>query len=442
MAITHELNESKVVASQVQYLRADRKTREEQYLTALHSVRDQRDAVSDLSECPTRIGDLGDYLTRTRSVYGRERLAGLRTDYAADLERRRIAHFRKSYARDHLVEPPVVTVPKEIPPRSLTRTVTLVRYVLPLLQREDQVSFARPDQSREEKFTDYYWRVHAKGENRVEPDRLYVGSERQAEARSIHRRAIKRLFRQVSAQRHEMASLDFAPFYLDVQGGRPVAKLILASEDVARGLKQGLTLSGLLTPHLPDWYTWRNRGPNVHAIVSFKPGCLLTDDQMAQLAKRYLAALGIEIARHRFAVIRHEDARNPHIHFVWSRVRDDGAFISHPAMTRDRVLHLVAGVQDCVVLGKTFRDALGGMSRPCLIGDTLLDRGGSIAWLQLPCGKKNAIPLQGPVAARRIAAVGFLFDECVGGLPKVIGYWGGNSIHSSGRLLDEYLVRE
>jgi hypothetical protein len=238
------------------------------------------------------------------------------------------------------------------------------------------------------------------------------------------------------------ATVDFAPFYLDTNGGRSVAKLILASDEVALGLKKGEALSELLAPHLPDWYTKRNRGPCVHAMVSFKPGYNPSDEQLAQLAKRYLVALGIDLGRFRFAVIRHEDSNNAHMHMVWSRVRDDGAFITHPAFTRDRILHLVAGVQDYVVLGRTFRDALGGTSRSCVLADSLLNCGGAMAWLRLPCGRKKTIPLQGPSAAKRLAEVGFLFDECIGGIPKVCGYWGEKSTHSSGRLLDDYLVRE
>ena len=93
------------------------------------------------------------------------------------------------------------------------------------------------------------------------------------------------------------------------------------------------------------------------------------------------------------------------------------------------------------MVGKTFRDALGGTSSACIMADHLIDSGGSTARLTHTNGRVELIHLQGESAAKRLAAVGLLDAESIGGMAKVVGYWSATHLARDGRTVDSYLAR-
>jgi hypothetical protein len=159
------------------------------------------------------------------------------------------------------------------------------------------------------------------------PEAIYHGSERQRDAREGFAGAVKRLFQQFGRQPLVRAAYQFTPFYLDQA---KIAEVIDASESVAEELLAKKSLSEALATDLPPQFTWRNRGPFVHAILSFKPGYQPSNAQLAVYSRRLLVALGADPWRYQYAIIRHHDAPNAHAHLVWSRIRDDGALLWHP----------------------------------------------------------------------------------------------------------------
>jgi hypothetical protein len=75
------------------------------------------------------------------------------------------------------------------------------------------------------------------------------------------------------------------------------------------------------------------------------------------------------------------------------------------------------------------------------MADHRIDSGGSTARLMHTNGRIELIHLQGESAAKRLAAVGLLDEESIGGMAKVVGYWSATHRASDGRAVDSYLAR-
>ncbi|HWK03303.1 MAG TPA: relaxase/mobilization nuclease domain-containing protein, partial [Puia sp.] len=60
---------------------------------------------------------------------------------------------------------------------------------------------------------------------------------------------------------------------------------------------------------------------NQHITLNFDPLDKLSNEQMQQIAKRYMKEIGFE--RQPYLVYRHHDAGHPHCHIVTTHVRPD-----------------------------------------------------------------------------------------------------------------------
>ncbi|WP_407430562.1 relaxase/mobilization nuclease domain-containing protein [Arcticibacter sp.] len=73
---------------------------------------------------------------------------------------------------------------------------------------------------------------------------------------------------------------------------------------------------------------------SIHISLNFAPGEQLTMDQLAELSRDYMAAIGF--AEQPFLVYRHDDAAHPHIHIVTTKIRPDGSRIDTQNIGRNK----------------------------------------------------------------------------------------------------------
>jgi hypothetical protein len=66
----------------------------------------------------------------------------------------------------------------------------------------------------------------------------------------------------------------------------------------------------------------RTKVNTVHISMNFHPSEQLSNDQMRELAKEYMAGIGC--GEQPFLVYRHYDANHPHMHLVSTKIREDG----------------------------------------------------------------------------------------------------------------------
>ncbi|EJV5633025.1 relaxase/mobilization nuclease domain-containing protein, partial [Enterobacter hormaechei] len=65
--------------------------------------------------------------------------------------------------------------------------------------------------------------------------------------------------------------------------------------------------------------------PVFHAFLSLPKGDHLTDEQWQEIAKDYLKEMNIDIEKHQYICVRHNDTDKEHIHIVANRVGLDGS---------------------------------------------------------------------------------------------------------------------
>jgi Relaxase/Mobilisation nuclease domain len=73
---------------------------------------------------------------------------------------------------------------------------------------------------------------------------------------------------------------------------------------------------------------------NQHITLNFDPLDKLSNEQMQQISKRYMKAIGFE--RQPYLVYRHHDAGHPHCHIVTTHVRPDGSPIEQYNIGRNQ----------------------------------------------------------------------------------------------------------
>ena len=73
---------------------------------------------------------------------------------------------------------------------------------------------------------------------------------------------------------------------------------------------------------------------NQHITLNFDPLDKLSNEQMQQIAKRYMKEIGFE--RQPYLVYRHYDAGHPHCHIVTTHVRPDGSPIEQYNIGRNQ----------------------------------------------------------------------------------------------------------
>lgn len=90
--------------------------------------------------------------------------------------------------------------------------------------------------------------------------------------------------------------------------------------------------------------------PVAHFSLSFHSEEKLTDQQMLTIASKYMERMGYIDCP--FAIVRHGDTRNPHIHVVCSRVRYDGSLVTD-RMEHRRANRVSASLEKAFGLQKT-----------------------------------------------------------------------------------------
>ena len=135
------------------------------------------------------------------------------------------------------------------------------------------------------------------------------------------------------------------------------------------------------------------------------------DGALAFEVDRLIARLGI--AGHRVVAILHVDSESghPHLHLVYSRVRDsDHSLWSLSGRERIPALWLHGRTTTVLARGKESLiddvDALAGTAPAARAGERLLWEGRLAATRRHLDGTDETVPLQGPIAAQRLAAVG------------------------------------
>jgi len=70
-----------------------------------------------------------------------------------------------------------------------------------------------------------------------------------------------------------------------------------------------------------------------HATLNFSPKEMLSNQQLAAIADRYMQ--GLKMDNQPYLVYRHNDANHPHIHIVSSLIRPDGSRVNTQRMGVD-----------------------------------------------------------------------------------------------------------
>jgi len=78
----------------------------------------------------------------------------------------------------------------------------------------------------------------------------------------------------------------------------------------------------------------RSKSNTLHATVAFDPSEKLSNEQMKQIADRYMEGLGMK--DHPYLVYRHHDTDVPHIHIVATLIDDNGARLNTNNIGKDR----------------------------------------------------------------------------------------------------------
>ena len=65
--------------------------------------------------------------------------------------------------------------------------------------------------------------------------------------------------------------------------------------------------------------------PVFHAFLSLPKNEHLTDEQWQEIAKDYLKEMNIDIDKHQYICVRHNDTDKEHIHIVANRIGLDGS---------------------------------------------------------------------------------------------------------------------
>ncbi len=105
------------------------------------------------------------------------------------------------------------------------------------------------------------------------------------------------------------------------QGKAPKASLIAHQHMLgldSHGIIKTLSLYNEKRPSRSD--------PNLHIMLNFHKDDTLSNNAMSNIVTDYLTDMGL--GEQPYAAFRHEDARNPHVHIVTTRIDQDGKFIS------------------------------------------------------------------------------------------------------------------
>ena len=467
----------KSVLTQLQEQRTDRVSRRSRVAENCEQVRSRsKDFLADVEvlRLLPRQRDLADYLTRTKnSSVGRPIVQRLCQVIAVGREEARKESFRQSFPERAEISAKIV--PQGVVAIDSRKTVTEIRKIGDTDKGEDNSTDAKyhPTRDRRGTIEQSYrltgwttvrawstWLLAYQISQVLEiakprvPRRARRAAQfgplrpelqaRVDEARVITNRATNRLLQQVACRLERPFAYDFEPRFLDASADTPaVAQLVYASPEIDKIMHNGGSLvTGLLQWTSQSSHSRRCRGIFGHAIASLPAGLHPTEKQGALLGLRLAAAVGVEHGRHGVAVIAHHDSMCWHIHVVWTRIRSDGAVLTTPSIYRDRACHLVSAIATVMAIGETVVDALGGFSKSCWRADQAMHRGDMFAELQEESDEISRVPLQGPRAAARIAALGFSDGEIPGGISKVVGYWGSETLRKDGQSIEAYLFRQ